>query len=82
MQCVSCKRSKPIWLIWQLKVKHITNLRLQVFGLSILQGKPSPGMALLNLRFRNEVSVDLTASATINRPSPSGLDAQPMARHS
>lgn len=60
------------------QVKLTSCMWLQVFGLSILRGKSSPGMTLLNLRFRDELSDGLTASAATSTPSPSGSGAQTM----
>ncbi|KAK9816233.1 hypothetical protein WJX74_001831 [Apatococcus lobatus] len=50
-----------------------------VFGLSVLQDKPSPGMSLLNLRFRNETPHCLTAATAsqgtaLSRPSKFGAE--------
>ena len=50
----------------------MTGLGLQVFGLSILRDKPTPGMALLNLRFRSELASDQTSQ------SASGLPSEPL----
>ncbi|KAK9853593.1 hypothetical protein WJX84_000025 [Apatococcus fuscideae] len=47
-------------------------LDCMVFGLSILRDKPTPGMALLNLRFRSELASDQTSQ------SASGLPSEPL----